>query len=117
MKVFPSTRLQYHNIGEYPDPQTWLSDFWRTGRFGERIEYSNPALDALLDRADATLDPAERLALYVQAEDILFDDVPMIPLHHNLHTCLVKPRVGGIVLTPEDTWCGATEPLGIRVGP
>ena len=26
---------------DYPDPQNWLSVYWKTGAFGERIGYSN----------------------------------------------------------------------------
>ena len=42
---------------DYPDPQNWLSVYWKTGAFGERIAYSNPELDALLTKADVELDP------------------------------------------------------------
>ncbi len=80
--------------------------------------YSNPALDALLDRADSTVDPAQRLALYSQAEDLLLDDVPMAVMANPAHSCLVKPWVKGIVTSPMDTgWCGANEPLSITVTP
>ena len=37
---------------DYPDPQNWLSVYWKTGAFGERIGYSNKDLDALMDQAD-----------------------------------------------------------------
>ena len=54
---------------DYPDPQNWLSVYWKTGAFGERIGYSNPDLDALVDKADVELDPAKRMELYQQAQD------------------------------------------------
>ena len=54
---------------DYPDPQNWLSVYWKTGAFGERIGYSNPDLDALLVQADTELDPAKRAELYAAGAD------------------------------------------------
>lgn len=100
---------------DYPDPQDWLSVYWHTGDFGDRIGYSDPALDALLDRADITIDPAERLALYRQAEDLLLDDVPFAPLWYSVNACMVKPWVKGIVFAPYEPLCGSGDPLAIRI--
>ena len=44
--------------------------------------YSNPALDALTDKALATIDPAERDALLRQAVALAVDDVAYITLFH-----------------------------------
>jgi peptide/nickel transport system substrate-binding protein len=44
--------------------------------------YSSPALDALTDRATATLDAEEREALLRQAVRMASDDVALIPLLH-----------------------------------
>ena len=44
--------------------------------------YSNPALDALADRALATLDDARRAALFLEATQMTTDDVAMITLFH-----------------------------------
>ncbi len=33
---------------DYPDPQNWLSVYWKTGAFGARIGYSNKELDKLM---------------------------------------------------------------------
>ncbi len=34
---------------DYPDPQNWLSVYWKTGGFGERIGYSNAEFDKLVN--------------------------------------------------------------------
>ena len=47
-----------------------------------RGSYSNPALDAAVDRADATPRVEERDAALQEATKILLDDIPMIPLHY-----------------------------------
>jgi peptide/nickel transport system substrate-binding protein len=56
--------------------------------------YSNPALDALTDRALATLDDAKRAALFREATQLITDDVAMITLFH-----LVNPWAGRAGLT------------------
>lgn len=56
--------------------------------------YANPALDALTDRALATLDDARRAALLRQATQMIADDVAVIPLFH-----IVNPWAGRTGLT------------------
>jgi len=51
--------------------------------------YSNPALDALTDRALATLDDGKRAELFRQATRMIADDVAMITLFH-----IVNPWAG-----------------------
>lgn len=46
-----------------------------------RGRYSNPALDALLDRAMVTMDQAARDKIVMQATQMAMDDVPVIMLH------------------------------------
>ena len=87
---------------DYPDPQNWLSVYWKTGAFGERIGYSNPELDAILDQADVEGDPEKRAQLYAEAQDMLIDSSPGAFFWNNVNTYLVKPWVKGIVKTPMD---------------
>ncbi len=54
------------------------------GQFN-RGRYANPAFDSLLDQALAELDDAARERLLVQATEIAFRDVALIPLHHQMH--------------------------------
>ncbi len=42
--------------------------------------YSNPKFDALIDQAAGELDDAKRFALQRQAQEILFEEYPVIPL-------------------------------------
>lgn len=101
---------------DYPDPQNWLSVYWKTGAFGERIGYSNPDLDALLAKADGELDPAKRAELYQQAQDMLVAGAPVAFMWNNVNTYLVKPWVTGLHQTPMDSgWIGDNDPLSITV--
>jgi glutathione transport system substrate-binding protein len=45
--------------------------------------YSNPHLDALLDRAAGELDTAKRAELYAQAQQIISDDAPQVLLYYS----------------------------------
>ena len=88
---------------DYPDPQNWLSVYWKTGAFGERIGYSNADFDKLVDQADVELDPAKRAQLYADAQKLLTDGAPVAFAWNNVNNYLVKPWVKGIVTTPQDS--------------
>ncbi len=49
-----------------------------------RSNYSNPRVDALLDRAFATLEERQREALAREAMDVAMKDIAVIPLHHQV---------------------------------
>ena len=101
---------------DYPDPQNWLSVYWKTGAFGERIGYSNPDLDAKLVEADSTVDPVARMPLYAEAQKMLTDGAPVAFMWNNVNSYLVKPWVKGIVQTPQDAgWPGDVAPLSITI--
>lgn len=63
--------------------------------------YAAADVDALLDRARATLDPDERRRLYEQAEDLALDrDQAIIPLLTFRHAAVVSDRFEGFALNP-----------------
>ncbi|MFZ2360888.1 MAG: peptide ABC transporter substrate-binding protein [Anaerolineae bacterium] len=101
---------------DYPDPQNWLSVYWRTGGFGERIGYSNADFDALVNEADTTVDPAKRAELYAQAQRLLTDGAPVAFAWNNVNTYMVKPWVKGVVTTPQDHgFPGSNDPIMIDI--
>jgi peptide/nickel transport system substrate-binding protein len=51
---------------------------------GNSGRYSNPALDAKLRQALKMFDEAQRNALLAEASDIAFNDVALLPLHHEV---------------------------------
>jgi oligopeptide transport system substrate-binding protein len=99
---------------DYPDPQNWLSVYWKTGAFGERIAYSNLDFDALVDEADVTVDPARRAELYQEAQDLLVEGCPVAFMWNNVNSFLVKPWVKGLETTPQDSdWPGSINPVAV----
>jgi oligopeptide transport system substrate-binding protein len=93
----PATVPQFHwsNWWTGADPRSWFV-IWRChSTYDSGEDYCNPALDALLDRADAELDPDQRIALYEEAGRMLVADAPAIFAHTDYLTLLVKPTVTG----------------------
>ena len=62
--------------------------------------YANAEVDKLLEQARAEPDLQKRVVLYQQAEDIILNDVPWIPLFHGKSSLLVKPYLCGYFPTP-----------------
>lgn len=80
--------------GDYPDPFTFMQIF-QTGNGQNSGSYHNPRYDALVDEAAATNDTAKRFQLFHQAEEILNQDAPTIPIYFYVNTHLIKPYVKG----------------------
>ncbi|MBL7125906.1 MAG: peptide ABC transporter substrate-binding protein [Dehalococcoidales bacterium] len=87
-------------VADYPHPQNFLEILFRTGEDNNAGEYSNPAVDDILNRAGVELDYDASLALYQQAEQMMVDDAACIPLWFPKNYYLVKPYVSGYELTP-----------------
>ncbi len=86
---------------DYPDPQNFLDIHFHSASEGNSTGYSNPEVDALLEGARVEQDEEKRFALYRQAEAIIVQDAPWIPLYHGVQYELVKPYVKGLVITPQ----------------
>lgn len=86
--------VRYAWIADYDDAATFLNNF-RTGDSENTSQYSNPAYDEALRNAAKASDTTARGKFYQQAEDLLGQVVPAIPVYHYVRTHLVKPWVGG----------------------
>jgi peptide/nickel transport system substrate-binding protein len=76
---------------------------WRylgTANLGDtnRYFYSNPALDELLIAGQRAFDPAERAALYADAQRLIIDEAPIIPLYMPITLVAVGERVQNVEL-------------------
>jgi oligopeptide transport system substrate-binding protein len=95
-------------IQDYPDPQNWLSVYWKCdATFAQRFGYCNPELDEILNQADTEADPARRQELYEQASELLVADAPGPFLYNLSSNLLVSPNVTGYTATALDvSWPG-----------
>lgn len=91
--------LGYVRYGmDYLDPSNMLS-VWKSGG---RHSWSNPDYDAKLKEASEFLgDPAERIALFQEAERILVEDVPGVFVYHGTPVQLIKPWLKGDFVAPD----------------
>ena len=101
------TQLQYDVsrrswIGDYLDPTTFLGCML-TGDGNNRTGWSSPRYDGLLRAASKEVNPTRRFALLREAEALLLDESPVIPIYHYTVNDLVKPYVRGIVPNLLDT--------------
>lgn len=65
---------------DYPSPQNYLQPLFFTEADSNRGRYSNPEFEALVLEGNAAEDQEEAVSLYQQAEDILLDELPVVPL-------------------------------------
>ena len=81
-------------VGDYNDAYTFAQ--YLKSDFGVNLpHYASAAYDALLKRAAAETDAAQRRALLEQAERLMLRDHPLLPLYFYVNKHLVKPEVEG----------------------
>jgi ABC-type oligopeptide transport system substrate-binding subunit len=89
-------------IGDYLDPNTFLG-LMRGDDGNNRTGWKHPRYDQLLRAAARELDPLARLRIMAEAESLVLDHAPVIPMYHYATTELVKPYVRGLYPTALDT--------------
>ena len=97
---------------DYPDPQDWFSALFGCQGAFNRTGYCNAGFDQLIARADASSNLEERLRLYSQAQAMLTQDLPVVPLFVRGRLALVKPWVqsmggGPLPITAADDYPGS----------
>ena len=81
---------------DYPDPDNFL----RIGALEAMDAWENSKYDDLVERARRSINQEERMGLYLEAQRILIDEVPLCPLTYNRGHALIKPWVSQYPLTP-----------------
>lgn len=96
-------QLQQHGwIADYPDPDDYLRILFhsKSGSLNA-AHYSNPEVDALLEKGramSADLEDEGRLELYRKLEDRIVAEVPWLFLWHRKNRIAIKPRLQGLRL-------------------
>ncbi len=85
---------------DYPDPQNFLDILYHSQSGQNLAEYSNPAVDTLLEQARIERDNETRLALYAEAERLVVAEAPVVFVNHRATAVLVKPYVENYHLVP-----------------
>jgi ABC-type oligopeptide transport system substrate-binding subunit/class 3 adenylate cyclase len=86
---------------DYPDPDNFLRA--RIGDF-QRQRWRNQDYDSLVEEAQRSLDQGERMKLYADAEQILVEEAPIMPIFHRSTQLLVKSWISRFPTTGLREW-------------
>ena len=81
-------------IGDYPDPKTFL-DMMVTDRGNNQTGWSNYEYDKLLIKAAQSTSQEERFKHFYKAEQILMDELPIIPIYTYTRVYMLNKDVKG----------------------
>jgi len=100
--------MQIFILGWYPDyvdPDDYMYPFLHSsGSSWLHTSYSSEAMDDLITRSRSVTDLNERAQLYAQAQALLAQDAPLVPLFQGTAWAVTKANVGGVVLDITQNW-------------
>ncbi|NPV68994.1 MAG: ABC transporter substrate-binding protein [Anaerolineae bacterium] len=82
---------------DWNDPDL-LRVYFAADASANRYGYANPEFDALTNEGRRTFDPEARFAIYTEAQRIMLQDLPIIPLHMPITNVVVNNRIEGVEL-------------------
>jgi peptide/nickel transport system substrate-binding protein len=83
-------------IADYPDAENYLSCFYSKNPAPPNYtRYTNPRFDALFEKAITETNDSLRYQLYRQADQVMINDAPVVPLWYDEVVHLVQPNVKG----------------------
>jgi peptide/nickel transport system substrate-binding protein/oligopeptide transport system substrate-binding protein len=106
----PFQMFRFIWAADYPDPQDFLSQLFRSDAPYNTQSASVGAADTLMKQADAMPDMSQRIPLYNQAEQLLIDNVAVCPLFQYVNHYALRTWVKGDFvedargLFPNDAW-------------
>ncbi|MGG3573187.1 peptide ABC transporter substrate-binding protein [Bacillus gobiensis] len=86
-------------LADYADPINFVENF-QTGHSMNRTGWSNEKYDQLIKDAKNEADETKRFQLMYEAEKLVFDEMPIIPIHFYNQVNLEAEGVKGIVRHP-----------------
>ncbi|MGC7845671.1 peptide ABC transporter substrate-binding protein [Desulforudis sp. 1088] len=86
---------------DYLDPMTFIDMFvTEPPENNNDTNWSNKKYDELVKKANATGDQKERMAAMHEAEKILMDEMPIMPIYYYTKPCLIKDNIKGVIIPP-----------------
>ena len=83
-------------IADYPDAENYLSVFYSKNPAPPNYtRYNSKAFDAAFEKAITETNDSLRYKLYQQADQVMIDDAPVVPLWYDKVVRLVQPNVKG----------------------
>jgi peptide/nickel transport system substrate-binding protein/oligopeptide transport system substrate-binding protein len=87
---------------DYPSMEDYLDSLYSTTGSSNYYGYSNPRVDALVKDGNQAANPDLAVQKYQQAEDILAQDMPVIPLRFEQDNFGHSARVTNVTLDQYD---------------
>jgi len=85
-------------IADYPDAENYLSVFYSKNPAPPNYtRYKNPQFDALFEKALTEDNDSLRYKLYQQADQVMINDAPVVPLWYDKVVHLVQPNVKNFI--------------------
>jgi len=85
-------------FADFPDPDNFLFPLFHSQSTNNYANYSNPAVDHLLEQARSESDYLKRIELYRQTEALIMEDAPVVNLLYYTFEYVFQPYVQGIEL-------------------
>ncbi|MGK5529936.1 peptide ABC transporter substrate-binding protein [Streptomyces sp. URMC 129] len=85
---------------DYPLIQNFLQPLYYTDASSNDSGYSSEEFDRLIDEANSAGEEDEAIEKFQQAEEVLAEDLPAIPLWYQNGTAGYSERLGGVRLNP-----------------
>lgn len=101
--------LQAWGTAPLGDPDYFPSTLVATGGSYNVSGYSNPELDALLEKGRGLFSSEERKPVYAEIQAIINRDLPVIPLFHKTQISVGNGKVQGYRIHPAETYLANPE--------
>jgi oligopeptide transport system substrate-binding protein len=88
----------YFKSPSYFDPSSHLEVFRERFHSANASQWENPIYSSLLEQANKTFDQKMRAQLLKRAEEILLEEMPIIPLFQQVYKCLIHPKIKKIAV-------------------
>ena len=91
--------FRYAWYADVPDPDNFLYILFHSKSPDNVTSYRNAHVDYLLSQAQREFDTRRRADLYRQAERLILEDAPIIPLSYTTYERVFHPYVNGVHVT------------------
>lgn len=98
-KKYSISRASWY--GDYNDPSTF-TDKYLPGSGNNDSDWRNEKFAALCAEAARETDAVKRLRLFEQAETILLEEAPIMPLFHYVNSGMFRDNVKGLPMNPRN---------------
>lgn len=104
--LYKEGAYDFFQLGWYPDfldADNYLAPFIVDGGFFQN-GYSNPEVNELVVKQQGETDPAAREAILGQLQDIVANDVPLVPSWNGKNVAVARPEMKGVAETLDATY-------------